>query len=1241
MSQPSSSQLNLSSYIFSRDNPLKSLVVRLKPASAVAIATIKQLGQQVQGFSSRERSEPTQELDALLEDDLLSHSLLNIDPAESARVAKELDSCAELYEGEPIKEAVTLLAANFLGGGLITGGKGKFELDGFQSLPNYATWKWLIKEIYDSTKHLEFSEKVVLQQLLTSLDKLIEYSQDIKQLTDSNAPEEILYNTALKYAQRVQNLKIGESETFTSYWTNIGGGGGHALMYEITRNAEGNFDLLFFTSTGFQLTDVFLTENKTRLRPYVRYSNIPEHHLLFNKDGVTRPGFIQGFMELSVLAKKDSSRQVDVENVLQLLDYIEAYRVPVHIEECGAITGQRAGTCVPSVTKAWLRYKCGHLGFYKQFLFHVKLKLLSASYHSLANTLDKDAVNRRLLEQLSRKLLRRCAKLSDGTHGFGALINDDLLKQARATAHEIILRVAGATKADDRRTEYSVLYASDLSSLDVAQQRLARSQLFAIEPTIFPVSNAKPSVTLNLSIKLNTEHNCAASLKECLKATLSSIRANLAQNMQIKENAILLNMQLQLLVDQIPLPSLGNSSRKMIVDNFDIPFWANFSLQDLITVHGDLHKLTILYLQSNNFQNDLLTRQFATMLPLHVLSHFLALKIDAKKHAGKAANGMHLLESYKIPSFEDVLLLESVQFLDRKEFERVQIASQYFGEFNRRTKLGMLFVSEETTTIEKLDIKSNPQNGPYWQALLQTDAGLLAYINQLAAQTFPDLTEAQIEADYQAAKTSNSNLLQRQLADYQINLRAYENYQDSLRRGVSSPYPSYHPGPKPVLLTPYRKVNLPLLTKQMLIMQGLNGDTIEPMAPLEVNGYQHISILRRMSCLARHFFYDNRYAAHPWNNLMTATANRSSPYDYHGTVSNGRWLNPVIKPSPAIFTSLSAMHRPLVKAHTDFLALSATHRKETEQQQDIAEAYALREFPQKESLLHRILRTLSQWELTPNQLIYELAKEIKELQNPSLQGLLLRLFFKSPIVGSKQLELGAGNLILRDQALFENARSFIDKGLTYLLDSDEDLSAGKFFFELSFYLSKYLVDAGQQEKGNRFNLTQEIKRWFDKKGLTTEDKSMLHLYRVLFYSLKEDLSAEEKANLFASWAQYNLYPNGDNKWASPFLVDYAAHAMQRLVALTFSTSSPEELSQLGLRVFTELNLEPSNVNKWNIDPILKQPYLTNGKWKLQLARGAIHSELGEMKGLAKDFPWEKQIEFMHLFLKKAVLPIAY
>lgn len=145
------------------------------------------------------------------------------------------------------------------------------------------------------------------------------------------------------------------------------------------------------------------------------------------------------------------------------------------------------------------------------------------------------------------------------------------------------------------------------------------------------------------------------------------------------------------------------------------------------------------------------------------------------------------------------------------------------------------------------------------------------------------------------------------------------------------------------------------------------------------------------------------------------------------------------------------LQRKMSSEHKEFFANGTAQRDMQNWNQPIAEGSTLYKPPFPEfSLLQRLLRTASQMELTPNQIIYELSNELEELKDLSLQALVYRLFFRSPIDYDGKLHLGVGELLLHNDALLDNAKKFIATGLNHFSNSENNVNGARFFLNLVF-----------------------------------------------------------------------------------------------------------------------------------------------------------------------------------------------
>ena len=65
---------------------------------------------------------------------------------EKAKIKKEFDSWLNIERNG--SQQVIRTAANFIGGGMITGGENPFSLDGYTYIENYTIWNALLIEEY-------------------------------------------------------------------------------------------------------------------------------------------------------------------------------------------------------------------------------------------------------------------------------------------------------------------------------------------------------------------------------------------------------------------------------------------------------------------------------------------------------------------------------------------------------------------------------------------------------------------------------------------------------------------------------------------------------------------------------------------------------------------------------------------------------------------------------------------------------------------------------------------------------------------------------------------------------------------------------------------------------------------------------------------------------------------------------------------------------------------------------------
>lgn len=1082
--------------------------------------------------------------------------------------------------------------ANFMGGGLITGGNKDTQLDGFIAAANFDIWEWLLTSVGE---HLNPEENLRLEKVKGSIDKLKQSAHFFKDLyhqpfTPKETTEKV-HAASLEYAKKVQNLKPGEAEFFSGGWTNMGGAGGHAQIYEIQRRNDGTLNVSVYTSTGFQLTEFFLGGCKTRLKPLIRYEKVPDNVLFFGEKDQISPVFIQGLMEINILALKNPNLSLGENNVLGVLDHLESYRVSVPIADAGVISGQLGGTCSPSVTKQFIRYHLGSKRLHSKVMFHIKLKLLTSFYCAVEKKLAKKnpicEKSRRALIQDARKLLRISIKLKEQN-----LLTPKLFAQARATAQDILKRV-GALETDIAARRKTKVSKSAWKNASHESQRKDRREMHPKAEWKAPETQANKMTQPDLSIKVDLVNNCAQSLSDALNITKNKCYtfncATVAGNRS-------LSTQVAHLIDQLPLPGTPEAET----------FWNQFSLNELQKTQKDLFELSEFY-SNAKCANDLLERRFATIMPLQVLVHFLAVQIDTRLAANRKDSPEANLANYKIPSYVDILKIEGLQFFDRRQFNRLVQASNYLENHNNKASQAALFISERNTKIvekEKIvdeeDVELN--NGHYWKALVEADSNLKKAVTLEGNEKWPDFTEEFIRRKFAEKKTT-------------YNKRNEEI--ESWERNPKGEKPKELPVPTPLC-------NLPEQTKHTLIMDSVSMRENF----LDAHGYGHITYFRGMNSIANGWLYASESPVL----LRSCSANQ-------GNLSSARLgflFHTKQTPTKDLLQIAKEGNRDLNDEHKNFLEKSLCQRDISKWEQPVAEGKVLIN-DHKNAFLDKFLRPLSQWEIAPEQLIYELEKEwyarrdVDLLEDPSFQGLFYRLFFRSPVTPNGSIELGFGDLIVKNAALREALGAFINKGFARIQTQKMSFNSARFFFELSFHTAKYLSDASLHEEAEKFSQLAPIKSYLNNaQEMKPNEEAALHLYQVLFYSIKKNLSVEEQASLFASWSLHQIFPKSESKFKAMGIYhiayDYILHQIDIVSHLP--------CQELGKLIAEKVKILPLVENaQWDLDAHLGFPYLTDGNSKMNLLSGEMFRPEGPVLGVPKDFHWESEEDFKRLFKK--------
>jgi hypothetical protein len=1097
------------------------------------------------------------------EEEMAAYSLL--DKLPDSGIRQFLLNNAESYGANNLDfNSLLRLVANTLTGGLMTGGSEKTQLDGLAILSSnmkfFDAYHQQMKILAD-TSHLSDSERRVLKKVVNGFEQLKNYCGDLRTIKDASDYGDLIIKTAQKYAQKINDLNIGDAQLFIGGWGNSNIGDGHAQIYEITKTHAGYFEVIIHSSTGDGLIDVVQTDDKLKYKPCVIYRNVPAELLLFQSSDKKECGasFIQAIIELQTLAYKDREKQIDEKEVLRVFDLLERYRVQVTpIADCGLITGQRGGTCVPSSTKAWIRRCVGDLALYRQIMFHYKLRTLVASYqmfkthHLTADDIHGDA-RRRVLKAAAHKLLRRVAKYVDSTGKLPALINTELAMQARATAHQL-LNIIEKCDQDIQQARKKIHEPAQLKEIDQTKQRNNRNLIDSvyIQPSMSEEEQKSIKLFTIHQQDIQNAHNLPAFLKEYINSTLCSVNTFDLKILQIYD-----------IIRQLPIPKVSCQSNNSNISwsaCCDGGVWDKLSVDELLNCMDSLHKVAEEYRSCYGHENKFpSSEKCAMLLTLHAVIHYLAIKIDdSKQHNSQESR----LSSYRVPFSLEPLQIEGLVYLDRQTFIRTQEAVNYFESFNSELFVNKkierpLFADEDSIKIngDKITNSKNETiaNTVYWKALLEEQSDLADELNEQGYRQWD--AKEQIE--------------------FEKNLKKYQE-------GRLNKKPTKHK-------------NLPQITRQLALLEldlrNLLPSSLWQKEILDKYGYRHVNLLRSITYITQQALHD-KLSISDINSFKHCRSNDTLSVDKPGfNNKNG------LSKRDTTFSLEKDEHKALAKK-------AVSGRDMSKWEASTAEGTTLKEIKDQETFLHRLERVFSQRELTPYQLISEISKNIHAVSDPSLQNLLFQVFLRSPYEGKARF-FGIGEEVLKDKNFRDLASQLIQKGFNYFKNKQDGLDGARFFLQLSFYFGKFLSDAGQYDDAEKFNLATKMDAWLAQNDvyLTSADRATLHYYRFLFLSLKEELDEQHIADFYASWILSKYLNPGESlnkQWNFPLLKECAQQAIYNVSTMYMDDFQDDKYcASVGSLIAAQLtqflpqsDSECGMQQAWMIDPILSYPYIS-------------------------------------------------
>lgn len=992
------------------------------------------------------------------------------------------------------------VGANILGGGLTTGGD--LKLEGSNSYEIYQVFESILLDMKDSSD-MGGVEKI-LNPLIASTHDLVDVAKDLKSYTQTTPliekpkEEEIkkeriqdqgyVQELVTKYADRIRELKEGESFTMYGGWHDQTGG--HAQIYEIVHEGNGFYSLNFYTSTHDPKIGIWKEGSHTKIQPIVRYRNIPREYLLLgNKESSSV--FIQNLVELQLSYKSHFNLTIDTNRVSNAFLYLAPYHVETSIKESGVILGQRSGTCVPSVWKVFVRMKCKDLATYKRLMAEVKFRFLIHLFKRLENSLGlptEDGKNtRRTLKYLTRNFLRSIAKIDSP--------NDSFLQRAQASCFDILKRVQ---KAENNVKEYqkknvldSDLQGEKLINCVLKSQKelfLKRAKVIEeIKPEEFS-PNEEPQTSRHLSLletPITSVDQFLNRFKEIEKLawqgevidknSVSNFKGmyqiSPRHNSMKKGGDVEIVLEVQNLIEALPIPTIKGND-----------FWTFLDEKTALECMNSLEHLLHLYdVRDGDLTHEISPIRYKTVRATgYTIMHRLALVID--KHKGM--KGEASLAYYVLPNHaKELLQVEGALFLDSKAFNRLKEMALYCEECNK----GKQPDKGDTFAYQKSNFRFIYQMGqfPFWEALIDTSPNLRKILEK-ESKFFDCPNRANVEVEM-----------------------SFET--------------------RAILMLEVEHLFNP--------STGQNAS----ISVLEEAGFAYIQRFRYACFLANPFTQKHSMMGGPY----LSAGCQGSMFSSQAGVSNRICIYPKHSFSVKELKGIG-IHAKLLEDPACSRLKEIDDRKH---EAEILNQYRKNKFNDEE---RDLIRIADKWQLTPDQMLFHYESELSQFSDPQKQSLFFHLFFRSPITGdsSEEIFLGAGEMLCKEKALRENTLNFIQKGLSYFSESKEKSSVQgqRFFLELAFYCEKYLRDQGMEEEAVLFNRLKWINEQLEIKH-SSEDGAILHRTRLLFYSLQkwENLEEDEIASIFISHIASIFNPD-KSAWVSAFLADLSRDFILKVVS---------------------------------------------------------------------------------------------
>lgn len=1163
-------------------------------------------------------------------------------------------------------------------------------IGGVDVFDSVAGLEWLLQNTaIDPDKKDELTKEIV------RLKKLEESLSLIRKNENQKGKNRFTIDTlATDFAHQVRGLQPGECRLMTGHFSRPAKLHLNprdlqeevTLVYEFTKNSNGTYTITICCSSLLEYSEIFAQGDKTRLTPFVCYSNVPEKALFFSSpstttsSSTTTPAISNDFFKGLLLMSMNRGNKIKEQRIFEVFDFL---KIPPTIPRN---TYAKVLERLPSPTtksssatssfKVWISKIAGNLENYRKIMFQLKLKLFIAAYYELSDSLKRDdpkeESNRRLLENAARNLLRRAAKMGYSNKTKAPTVmrptassssshepesQDPTLQQAVATAYDVLriiqdhdkkIALARASKTistnlitlnleNDRKGRRKALCAPDELNADSSRLNLDKSEL----PNFY---------TLDL-----TSENFVENLSTLTRELVSSFKGYTFEVRTIYH-----------LISQLPVPKRSmpatdsrtpssssspdaSASSETALAAPEDTFWDRMNDSEVDTM---IEALTPIVEVIGVF-DDLairLTKRHATVLSLQAIMHYLIVRKDRARVAKLSADN----PKTPIPSIEDFCACYSgysinelnLTYLDRKDYDRIQSAHAYFDAFNRSAKIQVdaLFYTEYDDKEKNFKMMSYATQ-TYINRLLAADSALNEEVTRAAEAKWPTLTVQEIEEDYQEECKTRSDwqlanaryqlkrAYERSVADYDRDLRLWkinssESSENKKPERVPEPereiLDAVHPGTEPP--EAQRKQNIPIEERKLNYLRQLDRELLKK---------YDLDYLYELEKLA--FFSRERLHTKYSQLFYPPVYERQSLYSTGWGVSSKSKVTNVIKTGE--FADRIQQFYPLQDLGKSFFEIKQTKRASSSRDRELAEIDTLTR-KNVNPFLSRLLRAVSESDVSPYQLIYEARQDFEELASEEMQGIFFRLFFRSSITPKNRAKLGVGDLLVNpdDLALFDLCRGFVSQGLEHFKEKPNAVKGGRFFLELAFYVARYLKDGNMIGRAQRISQIATIDNWLKNPNLTPADRAYLHLYRVLFYSLHgNNLSDDQLVEVYRS-----LVIASSDRSQDAFLTEADVSALEYMRALTVSSfdrlkNNPSLTNRLCNTILESVGViaqnEASSSNEQSLEWIIspEYPIIQNSKYSINIYTGQIKTPEGILGGQTPQRSWKEDPTFLRVF----------